>query len=63
MGQEGAFFPRGKEAAMSTITVTLEVSSPKQEAMLQQLHGLLGEMQQLALTAPLGRVMDFFPAD
>lgn len=43
---------------MCTISVTLEVSSPEQEALLRQFHGLLEEMQQLALTAPHGRVLD-----
>jgi hypothetical protein len=43
---------------MSTITVTLEVSSAEQEALLRQFHGLLQEMQQLALAAPHGRVLE-----
>jgi hypothetical protein len=43
---------------MSTITVTLEVNSPEQEALVRQFHGLLQEMQQLALSAPDGRIMD-----
>lgn len=43
---------------MSTISVSFEVSSPEQEALLRQFHGLLQEMQQLALSAPHGQVMD-----
>jgi hypothetical protein len=43
---------------MSTITITLEVDSPEQEALMRQFHGLLQEMQQLALSAPDGTVMD-----
>jgi len=43
---------------MSRITVTLEVDSPEQEALVRQFHGLLQEMQQLALSAPDGHVMD-----
>jgi hypothetical protein len=43
---------------MSTITITLEVDSPEQEALMRQFHGLLQEMQQLALSAPEGTVMD-----
>lgn len=43
---------------MSAITVTFEVSSPEQAALLRQFHGLLEEMQQLALAAPHGRVLD-----
>jgi hypothetical protein len=43
---------------MSVITVTLEVNSREQEALLRQFHGLLEEMQQLALAAPHGRVLD-----
>jgi len=43
---------------MSPITVTLEVDSPEQAALLRQFHGLLQEMQQLALTAPHGHVFD-----
>ena len=42
---------------MGTTTVTFEVSSPEQAALLQQFHGLLQEMQQLALSAPHGQVL------
>ena len=43
---------------MSAITVTLEVDSPEQEALVRQFHGLVQEMQQLAMTAPHGQVLD-----
>jgi hypothetical protein len=43
---------------MSRISVTLEVDSPEQEALVRQFHGLLQEMQQLALSAPDGQVLD-----
>ena len=45
-----AFFqPSGKEANMGATTVSLEVSSPEQEALLRQFHGLLQEMEQLVV--------------
>ena len=43
---------------MATIRVTLEVDSPAQEALLRHCHAFLQEMQQLALTAPEGQVVD-----
>ena len=43
---------------MSMTSVTLEVDSPAQEALLRQCHAFLREMQQLALTAPAGQVID-----
>lgn len=43
---------------MATIRVTLEVDSPAQEALLRRCHAFLQEMQQLALTAPEGHVVD-----
>jgi hypothetical protein len=42
---------------MSATTITLEVGSPEQAALVQQFHGLVQEMQQLALSAPPGQVM------
>jgi hypothetical protein len=43
---------------MSGIKVTLEVESPAQEALLRQYHVFLQEMEQLALSAPAGEVLD-----
>jgi len=43
---------------MTPTTVTLEVSSPEQAALLRQFHGLLQELEQLALSAPAGKVLD-----
>lgn len=43
---------------MSPTSVTLEVDSPEQEALLRHFHAFLQEMQQLALTAPEGQVLD-----
>lgn len=43
---------------MTPISVTLEVDSAGQEALLRQCHAFLQEMQQLALTAPAGQVLD-----
>jgi hypothetical protein len=43
---------------MTPTPVTLEVSSAEQEAVLRQFHGLLLEMEQLALSAPPGQVID-----
>lgn len=39
-------------------SVTLEVDSPEQEALLRRFHAFLQEMQHLALTAPEGRILD-----
>src|SRR5436853_7298775 len=39
-------------------TVTLEVSSPEQAALLQRFHAFLQEMEQLALAAPEGHIFD-----
>ena len=47
---------------MGATTVSLEVSSPEQEALLRQFHGLLQEMEQLALLAPHGQVLDLCEA-
>jgi orotidine-5'-phosphate decarboxylase len=43
---------------MSPITVSLEVDSPEQATLVRQFHAYLQEMQQLALTAPEGRIID-----
>lgn len=43
---------------MNAKTVVLEVQSPEQEALLRQFHGFVMEMEQLALTAPNGQVLD-----
>jgi hypothetical protein len=43
---------------MPPTTVNLEVSSPEQEALLRSFHGLLQELEQLALSAPAGQVID-----
>jgi len=43
---------------MLPISVTLEVDSPEQEALLRRFHAFLQEMQHLALTAPEGRIID-----
>jgi hypothetical protein len=43
---------------MTRINVTLEVDSPAQEALLRQYHAFLQEMEQLALSAPEGHVLD-----
>lgn len=43
---------------MSAISITLEVDSAEQAELVRQFHGLLQEMQQLALSAPAGHVMD-----
>lgn len=40
------------------ITVSLEVHSPEQEALVRQFHALVLELEQLALTAPEGQVVD-----
>lgn len=47
---------------MSPTSVVLEVTSPEQEALLRQFHGLLLEMEQLALSAPPGQVIDLCEA-
>jgi hypothetical protein len=39
-------------------TVTLEVTSPEQAALLWRFHGFLQEMEQLALAAPEGHIFD-----
>jgi len=43
---------------MSRINVTLEVDSADQERLLRQYHAFLQEMEQLALAAPDGRVLE-----
>lgn len=43
---------------MSRINVTLEVDSPDHERLLRQYHAFLQEMEQLALGAPEGHVLD-----
>ncbi|MCI0353607.1 MAG: hypothetical protein L0099_01015 [Acidobacteria bacterium] len=47
---------------MSTTTITLEVHSPEQAALLRQFHSLLEELEQLALSAPAGQVLDLCEA-
>jgi hypothetical protein len=39
-------------------TITLAVNSPEQEALIRQFHALVTEMEQLALAAPEGRVLE-----
>lgn len=43
---------------MSRITVSLEVESPAQATLLRRYHAFLQEMEQLALAAPEGEVID-----
>jgi hypothetical protein len=43
---------------MCRITVTLEVDSPEQEALVRCFHAFVQEMEQLALTAPEGQIID-----
>jgi hypothetical protein len=43
---------------MSRKTITLEVDSPSQEQLVRQYHALLQEMNELADSAPDGRVLD-----
>ena len=43
---------------MTPIRVTLEVDSPAEEALLRQYHAFVREMQELALAAPEGQVLD-----
>jgi len=43
---------------MSRISVTLEVDSPAEEALLRQYQAFVREMKQLALVAPEGRVLE-----
>jgi predicted kinase len=43
---------------MCLTTITLEVSSPEQEALLRQFHVMIMEMEQLALSAPAGQVLE-----
>jgi hypothetical protein len=43
---------------MSRITVSLEVDSPVQESLIRKYHAFLQEMEQLALAAPDGHVLD-----
>lgn len=43
---------------MSRIHVTLEVDSPDQERLLRHYHAFLQEMEQLALVAPEGHVLE-----
>ena len=40
------------------MTMTLEVHSREQEALIRQFHTLVLELEQLALTAPAGQVVD-----
>lgn len=47
---------------MSRLSVTLEVDSPDQEALLRQYHAFLQEMEDLALSAPDGQVLDLCEA-
>lgn len=43
---------------MKPKTVELEVNSEAQEALLRRFHAYLREMDELALTAPDGQVLD-----
>jgi len=43
---------------MTPTTITLEITSPAQEALVRQFHGLVLELEQLALSAPAGHVVD-----
>jgi len=43
---------------MTPIRVTLEVDSPAEETLLRQYHAFLREMQELALAAPPGQVLE-----
>jgi hypothetical protein len=43
---------------MSRISVALEVDSADQERLLRQCHAFLQEMEQLALVAPEGHVLE-----
>lgn len=43
---------------MSSRTVVLEIRSPQQEALLRQFHAYVMEMEDLALRAPDGQVVD-----
>src|SRR5262245_36340519 len=43
---------------MSQVTVTLEVDSAEQAALMRQFHALVMELKDLALSAPEGEVMD-----
>jgi hypothetical protein len=43
---------------MSRTSVTFEVNSPEQAALMQQFHALVLEMEQLALSAAPGQVLD-----
>ena len=43
---------------MSQISVNLEVDSPEQERLLRQYQAFLREMEQLALVAPEGHVLE-----
>jgi hypothetical protein len=47
---------------MSRISVTLEVESSEQEVLLRQYHAFLQEMEQFALSAPEGQVLDLCEA-
>ena len=47
---------------MSRISVTLEVESSDQEKLVRQYHAFLQEMDQLALSAPEGQVLDLCEA-
>src|SRR5262245_16545834 len=43
-------------------TITLEVNSAEQEALVRQFHAMVLELDQLALTAPAGQVVDLCEA-
>ncbi len=47
---------------MSSTTITLEITSAGHEALLRQFHALLTEMDELALSAPEGQVIDLCEA-
>lgn len=43
---------------MNAKSVVLEVQTPEQEALLRQFHAYVMEMNELALAAPEGKVLD-----
>jgi hypothetical protein len=52
------FLVTARRPNMSRTSITLEVSSPEQAALLRHFHALVVEMEQLALSAPEGQVLD-----
>lgn len=43
---------------MNTRTITLEVETPEQEALIRSYHAYIQELDELALSAPAGEVID-----